>query len=217
MTVTLLGPDHLEHAAVNTASCSGWCLSISKGLDSPAPKVDANEDACGVMERQGVITAVVADAHWGAASASAVVQAFMKHGLVRAALEAAQAALRGERSECAWLAVEVRGQDLRWWSQGDCRLYGTHPPRVINPLVPAYFGARLGPRGIEIGSATLSPGERIVLATDGLPECVYGHVTLDAGQIAACVAEAGDAAAEALVRLALSGGGQDNVAVVVSP
>ena len=215
MWVALNGPDHTEPGRIDVAEHAGWGLAISKGLDSPAPKLDPNEDACGVRDGERVV-AVVADAHWGAARAVELVRGFGEHGLTPEALDAAAAALQGERSECAWLAVEVVGRQVRWWSQGDCRLYRTGLGGV-NPLVPAYFGARFGVRGIELGSLELAEGERLVLASDGLPECIYGEPTLDAAAVIAEVHGSAPDVARRLVALALAHGGEDNVAVLVSP
>lgn len=60
-------------------------------------------------------------------------------------------------------------------------------------------------------AVTLTPGDRLLLCSDGLTEAV-GH-----DEIAQLLADSGDveATAEALVRAALAGGGPDNVTVVV--
>ncbi len=215
MWVALNGPEHTEPGRIDVQEHEGWGLAISKGLDSPAPKLHPNEDACGVSAGERAV-AVVADAHWGAASAVELVRAFGQHGLTREAVDAAAIALQRERSECAWLAVEVQGRQVRWWSQGDCRLYRTGLG-VVNPLVPAYFGARFGIRGLRQGIFQLAEGERVVLASDGLPECIYGEPTLDAAAVIAQVHGPADEVARRLVELALAGGGEDNIAVVVSP
>lgn len=215
MWVALDGPEHTEAGRIDVAEAAGWGLAISKGLDSPAPKVDPNEDACGVLAGERVV-AVVADAHWGAASAVELVRGFGQHGLTPEALDAAREALDGERSECAWLAVEVRDRRVRWWSQGDCRLYRTGLG-VVNPLLPAYFGARFGVRGVRQGSFELAEGERLVLASDGLPECIYGEPTLDPAAVLAEVHGDAVEVARRLTALALEHGGEDNIAVVVSP
>ena len=107
---------------------------------------------------------------------------------------------------------------MLWWaSVGDCRLYHVRQSDVVvcNPL----HGVYLGDRGLvepEQGVCTLSPGDRVVLASDGLPECIYGRETLSPAQIAARVRDASpEAGALALIQEALQGGGQDNIAVVV--
>ena len=181
------------------------------------------------------VVSVVADAHFGRLSAEVVVDYLLSMAMqeplprgggapeawawLAAGLETASRRIRAQdtASACAVLATIQQGNMLWWASVGDCRLYHVRQSDVVvcNPL----HGVYLGDRGLvepEQGVCTLSPGDRVVLASDGLPECIYGRETLSPAQIAARVRDASpEAGALALIQEALQGGGQDNIAVVV--
>lgn len=224
-----------ETGEIVTRSAPGWSLALSKGLESPARKVDPNEDACGVVAGGIGAVAVVADAHYGRMSAEVSVDHLLGVALqepppralsapviwewLREHLSGANAQVRARQSTsaCAILAVVVQGRSAWWASIGDCRLYrirGTDST-VCNPLRGTY----LGDRGLvepEVGQLSLEAGDRLVLASDGLPECRYGQETLSPSDVAAAIAGcSGEAAARALVTAALDGGGEDNIAVIV--
>ena len=225
----LLGRDCTAKGIIETAEVGPWGLALSRGLDSPAPKHDPNEDACGVVSSATLSVAVVADAHFGRMSAEVAVQSMLSEaiqkpptipdteGWLRRALGDAHRRAQPGSSACALLAVVLQGGQLFWISMGDCRLYRVRQgaTEVLNPMTSRYLGdwGMLTP---ESGKTTLQPGDRIIMASDGLPECRYGIPTLTPMTLG-LIAETGTAkeAALALTEAAISGGGEDNIAVVV--
>jgi hypothetical protein len=224
----LQGRDCTEKGVIQHAEVGGWGLALCRGLDSPARKQDPNEDSCGVVAGPGVAVAVVADAHYGRRSAELSVDGLLSAamteppgadpvGWLRSHLvEVNRRALPGS-SACALLVVIIQGEQLTWASIGDCRLYRLRDGRtgVLNPLTGSYLGDW---EGIEYnhGDCTLHAGDRIILASDGLPECRYGTPTLSPRQVGEIAREGTPAqAAIALVAAALEHGGEDNIAVVL--
>lgn len=232
----LRGGECTEPGAVSVRSAGPWGLALSKGLDSPAVKVDPNEDACGVVSGGVGSIVVVADAHFGRSSAEIAVDHILSVGLqepppraqqaevvwqwLRERLETANARVRAQQSTsaCAILAAVLQGETLWWASIGDCRLYHVRGREcaVCNPTAGVFLGDRdtLDP---EVGELLLQSGDRVVLASDGLPECRYGKETLFPAEIAHIISDQPpEAAARALVDAALAGGGEDNIAVAVA-
>lgn len=223
MPTVLLGSDHEVEGEVVVKAGGGWAVAISKGWESPAPKTDPNEDAVAVVP--GAVTlATVADAHWGGASAWTVARVVARAeagetdlaGLLRRASEHNR--VTGERSECAALVVRVEGRQVRWVSIGDCRGYrvSAEGVEVLNRLQHNYLGADASWLPLDEGMRVLAAGDRLVLATDGVPECTYGDETFLPAEVAAVVRGAEiEEAARRLVHEALARGGEDNIAVAI--
>lgn len=230
----LRGGDCAEDGIFTRQADAHWALGLSKGLTSPAPKLDPNEDACGVVTGGVGAVAVVADAHFGRLSAELVVDHLLNMALNEPPPRAAAAEVWGwleehlqtanrrvrahnSRSACALVALVVQGKALRWASVGDCRLYHvtTQTGTILNPIDNIYLGDldEVLPR---FGEVTLTAGDRVVLASDGLPECRYGKRTLTPTQIADVVRDTPPTnAVHDLIQMAFDHGGEDNIAVVV--
>ncbi len=224
----MLGREHREVGRIETARVGPrWALGISKGLASPAPKLDPNEDACGVVVDAAQQVAVVADAHFGALAAEEAVLSVLVMALepparvdwMGLALERAGRRILQQRtrSASAVLAVRCVGTQVRWCSVGDCRLYRVSPAQttVLNTRNHSYLGDGPGVP-LSCGEAQLYAGERVVLASDGIPECTYGIESFfpsDVGRIAARGAP--EEAVTALMMEALRRGGEDNIAVAI--
>jgi len=144
-------------------------------------------------------------------------------GAVQQANVAVLAASKDERLEHAattLVAAAIRGREVAVANLGDSRAYLIRG-EVIRQVTTDHSGESassitrfLGdPRGVQpdIFVETLEPADRLVLCSDGLTR----HVT-DA-EIATANAAAGDPdrAADALVALARSRGGEDNITVIV--
>lgn len=228
ISAVLQGRDCTEKGIVQHRRAGSWGLALSRGLDSPATKHDPNEDACGVVTSAGLSVAVVADAHFGRRSAEVAVEALLAAAL-RTPPEAApgpwlahqlrsahRRVLRGS-SACALLAVVTQGPQLSWISIGDCRLYRLRSGQgaVLNTLNNRYLGD-WGTLKPSSGETTLHEDDRIILASDGLPECRYNIPTLSPHQVG-LIASRGDAeeVAISLTEAALERGGEDNIAVAV--
>lgn len=116
------------------------------------------------------------------------------------------------------IAAFVHNNVLYYGAIGDSLLYlfDSTTQMIINSRCPEFLNEfYLSPGILETGSRELKPGTPIVLATDGLPECVYGKNTLTPEHIAGCVEESPTATARNLVELAFSKGGEDNLGLVV--
>lgn len=208
---------------------------MSRGLAGPSRKLDPNEDSCGFLLGGIGSIAVVADGHYGRSSAELAVDQILHTGLqeppprgvsgqliwewLQTQLDGANSRVRAEpsASACAILAVVVQDHMLWWASIGDCRLYHVRGPdsAVCNPLHSVYLGdaVHVSP---EFGELELSAGDQVVLASDGLPECIYGRETLKPSDISSCIRDQSpESAARSLIDAALVGGGEDNVTVVV--
>jgi len=230
--LALLGPDHdgLGEVSAREAPGGRFALAISRGRANRA-LAHGNEDACGLaFLADGRLLAIVADAHFGDASSRVLVETLIELAgapggrldLVFAFREASRRlAAAGSRSECAAVAALVDGRRVAWAAVGDCRAY--HVPkeapekaRELTPVGDRYLGRYERSPEVATGEATLWAGDRLVLATDGLPECVYGVETLEAAEVGALAARGAPLpAARALVERALERGGEDNVAVAV--
>ena len=224
----LQGRDCTEKGIIRHKRAGSWGLALSRGLDSPATKQDPNEDACGVVTSAEYSVAVVADAHFGRHSAEVAVEALLAAAIrtppgsdpsswLSEQLTAAHRRVLKGSSACALLAVVLQGTRLSWISIGDCRLYllRSGQTRVLNPLDNHYLGD-WGPLRTNTGEQALHEDDRIILSSDGLPECRYNIPTLSPRQVG-LIASRGDAmeAAIALTEAALERGGEDNIAVVV--
>ncbi|MFT5679137.1 MAG: serine/threonine protein phosphatase PrpC [Myxococcota bacterium] len=224
----LHGRDCIEYGTIQHAEHGGWGLALCRGLESPAPKQDPNEDSCGVVTVSGASVAVVADAHFGRSSAETAVDALLYAamssppdndpiGWLKGRLSKINRRVLLGSSACALLAVVVQEDWLSWASIGDCRLYRLRSEQtvVLNPLEGRYLGDwRL--LSVSTGEYSLQAGDRIILASDGLPECRYNIPTLSAHQVGQ-IATGGTAqqAAINLTTAALEHGGEDNIAVAL--
>jgi protein phosphatase len=233
----LFGRDHEVTGEIAVRSVPGapWAAAISPGAATNKHERHGNEDACGIAARGKIVLAALADAHWGRAAAEVAVVAAIAADLVAEAargglLRALEASLRRtaarlseahEGSEAAVVAVAWDGARLHWAAVGDCRAYLLHrdrpsDARELAPVRETYLGARWKEPEIASGTEDAVRGARIVLASDGLPECVYARPTLGTAEIGRLAARGSPAgAARALVEAALAKGGEDNVAVVV--
>ncbi|MDG1479814.1 MAG: protein phosphatase 2C domain-containing protein [Myxococcota bacterium] len=224
----LHGRDCTAYGIVQRAEHGGWAISLCRGFESPAPKQDPNEDSCGVTTTPSGTVAVVADAHFGRRSAEVAVDVLLSAaqtgppgrdpiGWMKARLSELNQQLQPGSSACALLMVVAQGDRLFWASIGDCRLYRLRSAQtvVLNRLNERYLGDR-GWLRVTTGEGTLQKGDRVIMVSDGVPECRYGIPTLTPQQIGQITAQGSAAeAARALVAAALQGGGEDNIAVAL--
>ncbi|HAF08518.1 MAG TPA: hypothetical protein DCK98_00330 [Chloroflexi bacterium] len=135
---------------------------------------------------------------------AAVLEASKHERLSRAATTLVAAAIRGQEAAIANLgdsrAYLVRGQAIR-------QLTTDHSGDAARSIT-RFLG---DPRGVQpdIFVETLQPADRLVLCSDGLTR----HVTDP--EIASAMAQDPSRAADALVALARSRGGEDNITVIV--
>ncbi|HEX9496056.1 MAG TPA: protein phosphatase 2C domain-containing protein [Candidatus Limnocylindria bacterium] len=140
---------------------------------------------------------------------------------VQAANAAVLAAATDERYSgmaTTLVAAAIRGREAAVANLGDSRAYLVRGS-AIRQLTTDHSGDRVSSitrylgdaRGVQpdIFVETLQPGDRLVLCSDGLTR----HVS-DA-EIATAMRDAPDRAADALVALAKSRGGEDNITVIV--
>jgi protein phosphatase len=125
---------------------------------------------------------------------------------------------RFSRAASTLVAAAVRGRELAIANLGDSRAYVVRGT-TIRQITTDHSGDQASsitrfvgdPRGVQpdVFVETLDPGDRIVLCSDGLTR----HVS--DGEIGSAAAGAPAAAADGLIALARSRGGEDNVTVVV--
>ena len=125
---------------------------------------------------------------------------------------------RFSRAATTLVAAAIRGQEAAIANLGDSRAYLVRG-QAIRQLTTDHSGDAassitrfLGdPRGVQpdIFVETLQPADRLVLCSDGLTR----HVTDP--EIASAMAQDPSRAADALVALARSRGGEDNITVIV--
>ena len=201
---------------------------------------DGNEDRWLTRTYRGVTLLAVADGVGGEAggevASTAAIEALAKtfappsfrdsaRSALAAAVQAANAAVleaaKGERHSrmaTTLVAAAIRGQEAAIANLGDSRAYLVRGS-VIRQLTTDHSGDRVSSITRYVGDArgvqpdifveTLRPGDRLVLCSDGLTR----HAA-DA-EIAAAMRDAPDRAADALVALARSRGGEDNITVIV--
>ena len=135
-----------------------------------------------------------------------------------AAVLAAAKAAQLPNAATTLVAAAIRGSHVVIANLGDSRAYvvrGTEARQITtdhsgatSSSITRFAGDRRGVQP-DVFVETLQPGDRLVLCSDGLTR----HVT-DA-EISVAVADPAAKAADALVALARSRGGQDNITVVV--
>ncbi len=212
---------------------------MSVGSAPPQGKA-GNEDALFLSPPHGRAPGMVAvaDAHFGARASELALRAIeaaaartcwddaselghrrVLSELVRAA--GSRVLREAEGSETTLLLVTILGTRLVWTSIGDSYLYllpATTRPRVLNPIARQWLGARANIDAATLasfGTVDLSPGDRILLATDGIPEAVRGRSTFTPDDVQAALDAGGDGPLEFLVGAALARGGEDNVAAIL--
>ncbi|MCO5166796.1 MAG: SpoIIE family protein phosphatase [Planctomycetes bacterium] len=200
--VLLLGSSLTAKGAAASRAVGPWaCAGLASGADSMNPKRWACEDSVGLVPLEGGgVLACVADAHWGGKTAELVCQGLADAwGQARAADPAARLreALflldgrllergKDDRSETTALVVHVQGRALAWANVGDSLLLvvGREAAALKNQPTPVFMGGRplaTLPVPVEVGTATLAPGDVVLLATDGLEWQASG---LDPEQVA---------------------------------
>lgn len=232
--VVLLGSSLTAKGASTARAASPWaCAGLAVGVDSINPKHWPCEDSVALIPQdEGGVLAAVADAHWGGRSGEVVaggVADAWRHargadpaGRLRAALFLLDGKLlqrgREDRSETTALLVHVHERTLSWANVGDSLLLvvGRAGAAIKNRPAGHFVGGRpiatLPPGAVEVGSATLSPGDVVLLASDGLEWQASG---LDPEDVAAALRREGDllSRVEALLAHA-STKGKDNLGLV---
>lgn len=201
--VVLLGSSLTAKGAFVARAASPWaCAGLAVGVDSVNPKHWPCEDSVAVVPlEEGGLLAAVADAHWGGRSGEVVASGLAAAwrnargadpaARLRAALYLLDGKLlergRDDRSETTALLVHVHERRLSWANVGDSLLLVVGPAGagIKNRPAPHFVGGRpvatLPPGAVEVGSATLSAGDVVLLASDGLEWQVSG---LEPGDVA---------------------------------
>ena len=124
----------------------------------------------------------------------------------------------GPGGESTLIVVVVHADILYYGAIADSVIYlfdgKTH--LVLNNRNLAFLDEIcLNPGILETGSRKINPDTTLVLATDGLPECIYGKRTLSPADLAASVQKSPTSTARSLVEQAFASGGEDNLGLVV--
>jgi len=201
---------------------------------------ERNEDRWLARERAGVTLLAVADGVGGEAggdvASTAAIDALAKGFTPPSFRESARSALgdavqrantavleastdeRFRRAATTLVAAAIRGREVAVANLGDSRAYLVRGATVRQittdhrgdtaSSITRYLG---DPQGVQpdIFVEIVQPADRLVLCSDGLTR----HVTDD--EIASAVAGAPGPATDALVALARSRGGEDNITVIV--
>ena len=210
----------------------GIAMSCGR-LPKPHPSLDPNEDAATAVVGSRGVVAAVCDGHRGADAALTVLDVVLGRGPMlvdrpladpggalrstfeeaRTALGARLAGAEGPRraSRTAVTVAVVTGGRCTVATVGDTAAWLQRRHRLVRFRGSDDF---LGPEQVRpvVGSRPVRPGDRLVLASDGLE-----HFTRPATILAGLRSTTGgpaEEAARALVRAALLGGAGDNVTVV---
>lgn len=205
------------------------------------PKLWVCEDSVGAARLpDGAAIAAVADAHWGGASSEAIaagaVEAFLATDPALAPVARLHTALlqlevdylrrRDPRdpSETTAILALLSGTDLAYVSVGDSFLFVIDPDAGTclerNARGPAFLGARplaeFGPNPIDGGTLRLTPGQLVLLATDGIEPPTSGLMPSQVGELLSDGAPL-DEALRRLLDVACEGeaGGRDNLGLVL--
>jgi serine/threonine protein phosphatase PrpC len=198
------------------------------------PSVDPNEDAALVATGGGAALAVVADGHFGFDAARAAVTALRAEADVllaqppaiaeqalRMAVHVVEEAVLAALSDAGELAMSSRTA----LTVALIHAGVVHVSTTGDTMALLLTGRRLKPKGfrgdrrfigphhgpIEVARRRVQPGDRLVLASDGLTDYARSEAV---AEIAAALAPPRETARR-LVQLALDGGAGDNVTVVV--
>ncbi|MFW9990574.1 MAG: PP2C family protein-serine/threonine phosphatase [Candidatus Odinarchaeota archaeon] len=219
-------------------------ITITAGkVFDPGKKVHVNEDAALLIPPPEKESApgllAVADAHWGREAAEIAINTLEDvftgfywtgeereteleerlQDLVRDALMAMVQA--HTTSETALVAGFLFDDAFHWISFGDCFIYAFPPGKpgyTVNETLDAWLGLRVA--GIYSdymvsGNLFLENGVSLLLATDGLPEAVYGTPTISVSEMRTIIDENPNKPLVALTEAALTAGGEDNLAAVL--
>jgi serine/threonine protein phosphatase PrpC len=231
--ICLLGRDYPELGPLGIAALEeGGAIALSRGSQpKPYPHQDPNEDGALLLHTDGGVLLAVVDGYNGVEASEAALLAVIERagdlceatgsgfravvgrvvGRVAERLPAA-----AQRSRTCLVLARVSGRRCEFASFGDSSLLRTTRPEPVTTPNELVLGRALELAGVPLdlwyGSFECSPGERLVLATDGVTN--FGPA---APELARAAAEAASdrLAARELAELALRGGAGDNVAVCV--
>jgi serine/threonine protein phosphatase PrpC len=226
-----------SHGALDSRSCAAMHTG---GGESINPKLWPCEDSLTVAEfDSGERLACVADAHWGGSSSEGFTRDLAEvwervsgptvpTRLYRALLqlESAYGLARPEedRSETTVIVAHLEGTKLTWLNVGDSWLVlvpQAGGARILNEMTSFFVGnapMATAPPGLAWtqGQAEVAPGDRLLLASDGIEEVACG---MSLGDIEALL-RGPDSLPENLNALLARGsdpargGGRDNLALV---
>jgi serine/threonine protein phosphatase PrpC len=204
----------------------------------------ANEDRLDFSIKDGVLYACIADGHWGDGAAQAIIDFWTDKQMPASKDEAVREVTAIQTKlyeaygkpemdenvdftpETAFVFASVQDNVLSVVSYGDCRLL------IVNDAVKfslaqngTWLGAfsHLGLRkrlsvdnGLVYEKVTLEKGDRVILFTDGLDECIYEKPTISFDEIAADLKDVAPAVAiEKLLTKVYEHGAEDNVSIFV--
>lgn len=128
--------------------------------------------------------------------------------------------------EAAFVAINVHNHIMRVVAYGDCRLLVVNARRITFRLktIATWLGvfSHLAMRKrVSIDKAlifkkiVLNEGDRIVMFTDGVDECIYEQPTIDIDRIAKLASEAPSQAFDAILEEVMAKGAEDNASLVI--
>jgi serine/threonine protein phosphatase PrpC len=240
--IVLLASDCLDDKIPLPSSLNDKIACINfKGLKSVASKVHPNEDSGAIVIANGKELMIVADAHWGKEASEYVVSFFIEqfenilpNKVISEELVAKWSSnlseglinnLKGVTSETGVLLAltEMKNDPLKTiiLSIGDCYAYRitANDACLVNKKYSYWIGSRSAVRRdyCDISTVKIAQGDILILATDGLPECIYGQLILTSAEIGEQVRNCDSAYEMVKILMALSQekGGEDNCCIAI--
>jgi serine/threonine protein phosphatase PrpC len=207
------------------------------GHNSINPKLWTCEDSLAVCQAEDGVLALVGDSHWGGAASECAARRLARswtrasaahtQGRLVKTLLLLEAAFQldrpaQDRSETTVLIAHLTRDEIHWVSVGDSFLWVLGPhfagePALLNDRSMHFMGnfPLASSSAFSFGSRPLAPGERVLLASDGIEPQASG---LEPSQVAAFLPGRDlEQELEALATRACDdaqGGGRDNLALV---
>jgi len=193
-----------------------------------------NEDAAGYRIFDSIGVAVVADSHFGGLISEKLIEHItllerdeiksvlqnenMKHIIdkILAALNELENITDQRIGETTLIVTLFSMDKVYWISLGDSRIYHSGPiSKQLNKTSFTFISAYgISQSSFETGIIRPNPGEYIILATDGIPECIYNKETLLPEEIAKFIETTALDTNHSIIEEAFNRGGEDNIGII---
>lgn len=239
-SVTLLGKDTEKIGEVKLIQFDNIVGGLSAGgspIDHPLGRV--NEDGIGIKIDHGISLIIVCDSHFGGIIADRLIQGiinddsrqyqnlienpqlyqfskYIKTSVERILQKLATKSYNNAIGETTLIIAMLHDNQLYWVNIGDSRIYRIkdNSIEILNQLEMIFVSPLFDFGNIKFNQSNME-NSIILIATDGLPECKYGELTLSKDQIAGLMTTNPLKSVKNLFVKAFEHGGEDNIAIVL--